>query len=335
MISHRLSLLPEDGFSKVRALVVGDLMLDKYIDGEVHRVSPEAPVPVLSVQQERTFAGGAANVALNVAGLSANVTVAGVIGDDSSGCRLLDILQRAGVSVQCVIQDSLRPTTLKTRIVSGNHQIVRLDEECSEDLATELQNDLLRKVMAVIKHGIDVVILSDYAKGVLADPCPQMIISECNRSRIPILVDPKRHDYTAYTGVTCITPNQKEFRMAAIGMSISQTDVTVAGPMLRDRLDCRALLVTQGSNGMTLVTADQCQHLPALAEEVFDVSGAGDTVIATLSVVLGAGFGLLHAVEVANAAASIVVKRAGTTPIAWDDLVGLINGDRLAVAAKF
>ena len=333
MISRSLSSLPQNGFCDVKVLVVGDLMLDRYIDGEVHRVSPEAPVPVLSVQTERTFAGGAANVALNVAGLHAKVAVAGVIGEDSSGCRLLDILAHSGVDVQCVIKDSSRPTTQKTRIVAGNHQIVRLDVECSDDLVTELQNEILRKVITAIEYGVDAVILSDYAKGVLADPCPRVIISECNRRGVPVLVDPKRRDYSAYSGATCITPNQKEFRTAATGMSIPQTDITVAGPVIRQRLDCKALLVTQGGNGMTLVTADHCQHLPAMAEGVFDVSGAGDTVIATLSVMLGAGFAFLPAVEVANAAASIVVKRAGTTPIAWNDLAEL-GADDLASVAK-
>jgi D-beta-D-heptose 7-phosphate kinase/D-beta-D-heptose 1-phosphate adenosyltransferase len=271
---------------------------------------------------------------LNVAGLNAKVAVAGVIGGDSSGCCLLEVLEHAGVDIQCVIKDYSRPTTRKTRIVSGNHQIVRLDEECSDDLATDLQNELLRKVITAIEYGVNVVILSDYAKGVLADPCPQMIISECNRRGVPLLVDPKRNDYMAYSGATCITPNQKEFRSAALGMSIPQTDITVAGPVIRRRLDCKALLVTQGRNGMTLVTADQCQHLAAIAEDVFDVSGAGDTVIATLSVMLGAGFAFLPAVEVANAAASVVVKRAGTTPIAWNDLAGLAGVRDLAAVAK-
>jgi D-beta-D-heptose 7-phosphate kinase / D-beta-D-heptose 1-phosphate adenosyltransferase len=324
-ISQALPALPQDGFCDVKVLVVGDLMLDRYIDGEVYRVSPEAPVPVLSVQREWTFAGGAANVALNVAGLKAKVGVAGVIGEDSSGRRLLDLLAQSEVNTQCVMKDAGRPTTRKTRVLSGNHQIVRLDEESSEPLETSLQNDLFGKVMAFIGTGIDAVILSDYAKGVLADSFPQLIISECNRRGIPVLVDPKRRDYTAYSGATCITPNQKEFRIAATDMSISLTDIGSAGPTLLDRVGCKAVLITQGSEGMTLVTTTQCHHLPAIAHEVFDVSGAGDTVIATLSVALAAGFELLSAVEVANAAASIVVKRLGTTPIEWRDLVGVIG----------
>jgi D-beta-D-heptose 7-phosphate kinase / D-beta-D-heptose 1-phosphate adenosyltransferase len=316
--------LPQNGFCGVNILVVGDLMLDRYIDGEVHRISPEAPIPVLTVQREWMFAGGAANVALNVAGLNAKVGIAGVIGEDSWGGQLQDILAHTRVDTQCVIRDPTRPTTRKTRVMSGHHQIVRLDEECSDHLGTELQNELLDKIMRVLSGTVDAVVLSDYAKGVLADPCPQIIISECKRRGIPLLVDPKRPDYSAYLGATCITPNQKEFRVAASGMSFGHAAISVAGPALRERLDCNALLITQGSNGMTLVTRDQCRHLPAIAEEVFDVSGAGDTVIATLSVALAAGIPLLPAVELANAAASIVVKHAGTTPIAWRDLLGSI-----------
>jgi D-beta-D-heptose 7-phosphate kinase / D-beta-D-heptose 1-phosphate adenosyltransferase len=316
--------LPQNGFCGVNILVVGDLMLDRYIDGEVHRISPEAPIPVLTVHRERMFAGGAANVALNVAGLNAKVGVAGVIGEDSSGCRLQDILAHRRVDTQCIIKDPSRPTTRKTRVMSGNHQIVRLDEECSDELGRQLQNELLDKIMHALTGSVDAVVLSDYAKGVLADPCPQIIISECKRRGIPLLVDPKRRDYRAYLGATCITPNHKEFRVAARDMPMGQADISVAGPALRERLECNALLITQGSNGMTLVTREQCRHLPAIAEEVFDVSGAGDTVIATLSVALAAGIPLLPAVELANAAASIVVKHAGTTPIAWCDLLGSI-----------
>jgi D-beta-D-heptose 7-phosphate kinase/D-beta-D-heptose 1-phosphate adenosyltransferase len=322
--SETLALAPPRGFSEATILVLGDLMVDRYIDGEVHRISPEAPVPVLSVRGERNVAGGAANVALNTAGLHAKTIVAGVIGDDAAGEELLALLRRSGVCNEGVVRDSSRPTTRKTRVVCGNHQIVRLDEELTSDISEATASELLSKVEKILDQ-VDAVILSDYAKGVLAKDLPQVIIEACTRHNRPVLVDPKRYDYTAYQGATCITPNLKEFQHALEFLGLKGEPLHTSAPTLRRELKCETLLVTQGADGMTLVTNTAFVHLPTMAEEVFDVSGAGDTVIATLGTALAAGLPIQSAMELANAAASIVVRHAGTSPINWLDLYDLIH----------
>lgn len=322
--NETLALAPRRGFSDVTILVLGDLMLDKYINGDVHRMSPEAPVPVLSVRGERNVAGGAANVALNTAGLHAKTIIAGVIGEDVAGEQLLQLLNRSGVSSDGVIRDRSRPTTRKTRVVCGNHQIVRLDEEVTEDLCEATVSRLVAKITRILES-VDAVILSDYAKGVLAQDLPQTMITECRRRKIPVLVDPKRSDYTAYQGATCITPNLREFREALEFLGVKEEPLESSAPKLRHDLRCESLLVTQGGDGMTLVTDAALVHLRAIAEEVFDVSGAGDTVIATVSTALAAGLPVRSAVELANAAASIVVRLSGTVPVNWLDLYDLIQ----------
>jgi D-beta-D-heptose 7-phosphate kinase / D-beta-D-heptose 1-phosphate adenosyltransferase len=309
-------------------LVIGDLMLDQYLDGEVNRISPEAPVPVLSVRKRRSVPGGAANAALNVAGLKAHVALAGIVGSDPAGQTLRELLGQAGVDADCLITVPSRPTTSKTRIISGTHQIVRLDEEITDVLHEDCERELIEKVVSHLdRANFGAVILSDYGKGVLSNACPQVLIHECRRRGIPLLVDPKRIDYGSYKGATCITPNQKEFYAAVAAAGISGRDFNAAGLIFQEQLQCSALLVTQGAEGMTLFTSGQAKHLPALAEEVFDVSGAGDTVVATLGVALGFGLDFSSAVELANAAASIVVRRAGTTPVAWADLCELLGID--------
>ena len=319
--------VPSEGFAGTTILVVGDLILDRYIIGDVTRISPEAPVPVLSIQREHTVAGGAANVALNVVGLNAKAYMAGIIGDDQNGRRVAEILNDAGVKTDALKVDERRPTTCKTRIMSGNQQIVRMDEEVTDDLRSDIAGELGSQLLTLLDSGeIDAVILSDYAKGVLCEPLTKSLIAACKARSIPVLVDPKRSDYSTYAGATWITPNQKEFTAALSVASIREHQLTVAGPRLRAILGCEALLVTQGVHGMTLVTADHCHHFPSLAEEVFDVCGAGDTVIASLATALAHGLDFVTAVQMSNAAASIVVRRAGTAPIDWPALYNLICG---------
>ena len=322
--NETLSLAPRRGFAEATILVLGDLMVDRYINGDVQRISPEAPVPVLSVRGERNVAGGAANVALNTAGLHAKTIVAGVIGEDAAGEELLTLLNRSGVCNEGVVRDSSRPTTRKTRVVCGNHQIVRLDEEVTSHISETIASELLSKIEKLLEQ-VDAVILSDYAKGVLAKDLPQVIIKACARRKMPVLVDPKRYDYTAYQGATCITPNLKEFQHALEFLGLKGEPLYNSAPALRRELKCDALLVTQGPDGMTLVTNSALVHLPTMAEEVFDVSGAGDTVIATVGTALAAGLPVQSAVELANAAASIVVRHSGTAPINWLDLYDLIH----------
>lgn len=316
--------IPRTGFEQTSVLVVGDLMLDRYISGEVTRISPEAPVPVLSVRGKRGVAGGAANVALNVAGLRAQAFIGGVIGDDAHGSRLCELLEEKGVSIQALIRTRLKPTTCKTRVVCDNHQIVRFDEEDAEEIPPSVSNELFEKVVERLERGIQAVLLSDYAKGVLTIPLTKAIMRACEQRHIPVFIDPKRADYSTYSGATCITPNQREFKAAIHTLAISETGMAAAGSVLLRRLACGFLLVTQGANGMTLLTPDQSHHFPALAEEIFDVSGAGDTVISTLATGVAAGLDFVAAVQLSNIAAGVVVRHAGTTPVSWGELQNLL-----------
>lgn len=319
--------IPRDGFAGTRVLVIGDLMLDRYIHGDVTRISPEAPVPVLAVKRERAVAGGAGNVALNIAGLKAQAILAGVVGEDLAAQRLMNILAENHIEVSGVVTESTRPTTCKTRVMCDNHQIVRMDEESSEALITSTGDQLLEKILSILDAGCQVVILSDYAKGVLGAGFTRKVIAACSSRSIPVLVDPKRSDYSPYSGATCITPNLKEFKAASIAIAMEEHEMSVAGFELLNRLQCKTLLVTQGANGMTLFTGEHSYHFPALAEEVFDVSGAGDTVISTVATALGSGLDMLTAVQLSNIAASLVVRKAGTAPIGWDDLAQVIFRD--------
>ncbi len=312
-----------NGFEGARILVVGDLMLDRYVLGEVTRISPEAPVPVLVVKQERTVPGGAANVILNVTGIKAHGIVAGIIGNDAAGLCLTETLSKAGVDTGGLVVDPSRPTTCKTRVVSGGHQIVRLDQECTQEISDDLSRQLLERVRLFLNQGVSGVILSDYRKGALGVDLTEAVIRECRERNLPIFIDPKREDYLPYSGATCITPNQKEFIAASVTMGINPADVVAASRALLSRLECSFVLVTQGADGMTLTTSQSSQHLPALAEEVFDVSGAGDTVVAVMATALAAGLDLVTSAKLANTAASLVVRRSGTTPVNWEELYRL------------
>lgn len=316
--------IPPDGFAGTRVLVVGDLMLDRYILGDVTRISPEAPVPVLAVKRERVVAGGAGNVALNIAGLKAHAILAGVVGEDAAGQQLLNILAENDIEAAGIVTEAGRPTTCKTRVMCDNHQIVRLDEESSAALAAATAEQLFQKITAILDAGCHSVILSDYAKGVLGAAFTRQVIAACTTRSVPVLVDPKRSDYTPYSGATCITPNLKEFKAATIAIAMEEHEMSAAGSDLLQRLQCQTLLVTQGADGMTLFSGGHSYHFPALAEEVFDVSGAGDTVISTVATALGSGLDMLTAVQLSNLAASLVVRKSGTAPICWEDLSQVI-----------
>jgi rfaE bifunctional protein kinase chain/domain len=321
------AVLPRSGFSDATVMVVGDLMLDRYVSGDVHRISPEAPVPVLTVHGERVAAGGAANVALNVAGLKARTHMFGVVGKDATADRLIGILSNHGIDPSGIIADESRPTTRKTRVMCGTHQIVRLDEEVTTEISGAVREQLLDGIRSAMnRHAIGAVILSDYSKGVLGVELTRALIDGCAERGVPVLVDPKKSSYSVYRRAACITPNVKEFHGALAGLGLPEGEPASAGARLREVLQCQMLLVTQGAAGMTLVSSNGSLHLPALAEEVFDVSGAGDTVIATMATALGHGIEPAHAAALANIAASIVVRKLGTAPIRWQELEALLTG---------
>ena len=298
---------------RARVLVAGDVMLDRYWFGEVSRISPEAPVPVVRVDRVEERPGGAANVARNVAALSAKASLLSVVGRDEAGRCLRQLLKRDRV-IASLHDDPSISTTVKLRVIGRRQQLLRADFETPpshEVLASKLK-DFER-----LLKSCDVVILSDYGKGGLAHIARMIVLAR--RHNKPVLVDPKGEDYSRYRGATLVTPNRAELR-AVIGDWSSETALTTKAQHLRQRLGIGAMLVTRSEEGMTLYRRGSRLHVPAQAREVYDVSGAGDTVIATIAVMLAAGQDLESAVRIANRAAGIVVGKFGTAVVQPDEL---------------
>lgn len=305
----------------VRVLVAGDCMLDAYITGAASRISPEAPVPVVDVAERRFIVGGAANVAANARGMGAIVLLAGVTGADETGAQLRAELEKLEIGAEALLEDETRVTTMKTRVTAGGQQIVRFDEESRLPLSAGMAAQLLRKCEKLIDSA-NVVILSDYAKGVVAEPFCRWVIERAARHGVPVVVDPKSRDLTRYRGARIVTPNLKE-TAAAVGEPIhSNEDLTRAAAFLLDKIAPSALLVTRGGDGMSLFEPGGKEtHLPALVNEVADVTGAGDTVVAALAVALGAGFDLREAATLANIAAGVAVGHHGTWAVRREELI--------------
>jgi rfaE bifunctional protein kinase chain/domain len=300
-------------FSKIHLLVVGDVMLDRYWFGDTHRISPEAPVPVIQVGKVDERLGGAANVARNVAALGAKTTLLGLVGDDEPGRRVADLLQESGVDSQLEIDPKV-PTIVKLRVIARQQQLIRLDfEETPSDAALAHKLERYEKLLS----NADIVILSDYGKGALGQVA--LMIAQARAQKKPILVDPKGNDYEKYRGATVLTPNRSELRQV-IGQWTSEADLTSRAQDLRRSLDLEVLLLTRSEDGMSLFTEAGVSHVKAQAREVFDVSGAGDTVIATLAVALAAQWPLEQAMALANRAGGIVVGKLGTATVTAEEL---------------
>lgn len=302
-------------FEQVKVLVVGDLMLDRYWWGNVTRISPEAPVPVVSLQKTTSVVGGAANVAANIQGLGATPYVVGIIGDDDEGKILKETLADSDISAEFLFSVKDRPTTVKTRIVAQHQQIVRIDQESDQRLSAADEEQVWSIINNLLLDA-DIVIISDYNKGLLSETLVQRLITKANKENKKVLVDPKGKNYQKYKNATLLTPNKKEALEAA-----DKDTVTDAGQKLLTELSLKALLVTQGEDGMTIFEKENKEtHLEAMARHVYDVTGAGDTVIATLAVALGAGCDLVTGAKIANAAAGFVVEEVGTTTISFEKL---------------
>jgi len=301
-------------FDQARVLVLGDIMLDRYWEGGTSRISPEAPVPVVKVEQITDRPGGAGNVALNIAALGAGARLGGYTGDDEMADSLQDMLSGAGVDCAFTRVANL-PTITKLRVISRQQQLIRLDFEQADIAAT---GEPLANTLPGQLANINALVLSDYAKGALHDPGP--LIGAARSAGIPVLVDPKGADFSRYRGATLLTPNLQEFE-AVVGACASESELVDRGEALMRSLDLAALLVTRGENGMTLLRPGEDElHLPARAREVYDVTGAGDTVIATLAAAVAAGADLPQAVGLANVAASIVVGKLGTAAVSAPEL---------------
>jgi rfaE bifunctional protein kinase chain/domain len=304
-----------ESFADVSVLVVGDIMLDRYWWGSVERISPEAPVPVVHINKTSLAVGGAANVAANIVGLGAKVHLVAAVGEDAEGAQLPQLLSESGLSAEHLIKISGRPTTLKTRVIAHNQHVVRIDHETTENLNSEDEKRVWERVEKIIRE-IDVVILSDYAKGFLSEKLIMRLITTAKNNAKILMVDPKGKDYLKYKGASIITPNKKE---AAEASGLEEKDSRIiekAGDQLLNELDLKSLLITQGEDGMTLFeTGKLPKHFSSQARHVYDVTGAGDTVIATLAVAAGTKIDLATAAEIANTAAGYVVEEVGTTVI--------------------
>jgi len=304
---------PQAAIRATRVLVIGDVMLDRYWFGEVERISPEAPVPVVRVARREDRLGGAANVARNVAALGAEVTLAGLTGADEAGEVIQTLAQAAGICTH-LVQDTTLHTTLKMRVLGRQQQLLRVDfEQSPHAQRLETMYTQAQELMA----GHDVVVLSDYAKGALMGV--QDLIARARQAGKTVLVDPKGSDYARYRGATVMTPNRSELR-DAVGRWQSEDDLQQRAQDLRTRLQLHALLVTRSEEGMTLFTDEGRAHFPAHAHEVFDVSGAGDTVLATLAVMHAAGASWSEAAQWANRAGGVVVGKLGTSIVTAEEL---------------
>lgn len=314
------------GTQNQHALVIGDVMLDRYLMGEVSRISPEAPVPVVLLKSQHDRAGGAANVAANLSLLGIKTHIIGCVGHDGEAAILLDLMSQVNINTTNVIRSNHRPTIAKTRILGGHQQMIRVDQESNSTFTSDENAQLLQAIKDQIALKPAIVILSDYAKGLLSTDICQQVISQCNAQSIPILVDPKGHDYSKYKDATALTPNKKE-TAEACATSTHDPDLINKASTLKNNLNLQFLVVTRGEEGISLID-DHAHILPATAKQVFDVSGAGDTVIATLAAGLMYQLKPLEALQLANVAAGVVVGKVGTVPINRDDLIEALASEQ-------
>lgn len=310
-----------DRLSQLKILVIGDLILDRYFWGKVERISPEAPVPVFDLREITYSLGGSANVAANLRGLKVNVELMGVVGEDEKGEKLRELAQKSGIGTRGILSDPERPTTLKTRIIAQSQHLLRIDKEERKPLSTKLIN-LFQRLYEEFLEEIDGVILSDYAKGLfLQESFCSWLIQEAKRKEKFVFIDPKSADWRKYEGATTITPNQKEFREVVNreGLLVENLDEQAAFLLKKYSLDF--LVVTLGKEGIYLFHPEKGGiKYPSQAREVYDVSGAGDTIIASLSAFYGLGLSLEEAVQLANLCAGIVVGKVGTQPVYLEEL---------------
>jgi D-beta-D-heptose 7-phosphate kinase / D-beta-D-heptose 1-phosphate adenosyltransferase len=316
----------ERDFYRRRVLVIGDLMLDRYFWGVVERISPEAPVPVVRLNHKTHAAGGAANVAANLSSLGCAVAVAGIVGADEDGRLLLDLMRSAGIETTAVLSVPERPTTCKTRILDARQQMIRLDVEKIEELSLALRELLVSEIETQMP-GCSAIVISDYGKGLLSDSICQAVIRRARKLSVPTFVDPKGAHYQKYAGCDLISPNRMELAAAVSGDYHELATLLDKGERLRSDLGIEHLAVTLGELGITLLNSSGTHRFPALAREVFNVSGAGDTVIATISAALASGLDLHESIRLANLAAGIVIRKLGTVPISKDELLAGITSD--------
>jgi len=314
-----------DGLSDTKVVVVGDILMDEYVWGDVSRISPEAPVPVVEVKQETKMLGGAANVVNNIASLGGTPILVGVIGDDQTGREIVDTMMQQGLRTDGIIREPGRPTSIKTRVVAHNQQVVRFDREERKRLEDESIKRILDFVRQ-IEGGYEAVIVTDYGKGVVSAELMEGLRELLSDSGTLIAVDPKTGNFEFYQGVDVITPNHHEAAAFCRMEIVDEESLVQAGRHMLNELNCRSVLITQGKDGMTLFESNgEISHIPTVARKVFDVTGAGDTVISALCLGLASGMDRKSAAIIANFAAGIVVGEVGTSTVGAEDLKEAIS----------
>lgn len=316
-------------FDQAKVLVVGDLILDEFIWGNVSRISPEAPVPVVWVESENFMPGGASNVANNIRSLGGEVHSVGVVGDDARAEVLQSLLRKKGVHTEGIFVDKNRPTTQKTRVIAHHQQVVRIDREQLRPIPDSVMKDMIAYIGDNIRS-LDAIIIEDYGKGVVVPKLVQSIVKMAKKSGKIISVDPKETHFSYYRGVTTLTPNHHE-ASAAVGFKLKD-DVALekAGRMMLKRLNCKSFIITLGENGMAIFEeGKKMVKIPTVAQEVFDVSGAGDTVISALTLALAQGASTIEAAHISNCAAGIVVGKVGVAVTTQEELIQSIRKESL------
>ncbi len=311
-------------FPMGKVLVVGDLMLDEFIWGQVERISPEAPVPVVWVKRETKMPGGAANVARNISSLGGKAIIAGIVGNDEFGKFLVKQLESCGIDTSSVIVDESRPTTVKTRVVAHNQQVVRIDREIIDPVNSEYEKLLWEKVKMKVEE-VDAVIIEDYGKGVITKSLLSKLVPYCHRRNKIVTVDPKKDHFSYYYKADIITPNRKELSEAVGNPLGNMEDVDKAARRLMRELELKGILVTLSEEGMKLYLPNRCYHIPTSAQEVYDVSGAGDTVIATFTLARAIGEDAFYSAVISNFAAGLVVGKVGVATATAEELVDYID----------
>jgi D-beta-D-heptose 7-phosphate kinase/D-beta-D-heptose 1-phosphate adenosyltransferase len=312
-------------FDKAALLVVGDLMLDEFVWGKVSRISPEAPVPVVWVTSESFMPGGASNVANNVQALGGEIYLAGVVGNDSKGNLLLEELKKRNINIGGVVRDSERPTTLKSRVMAHHQHVVRIDRETTDDIDDNIVEQILTFAREVIKK-IDAVIIEDYGKGVIVPHLIEELIRLAKQHKKIITVDPKESHFSLYKSVTAITPNHYEAAKAVGIQADDDVPIEDMGKKLLNQLRCEAVLITLGEKGMCIFEkSGRITKIPTVAQDVYDVSGAGDTVISAYTLAMASGAQNIEAAHIANCAAGIVVGKVGIAVATQEELVDKIK----------
>ncbi len=313
-----------EGFHAARILVLGDVMLDRFVYGSVERISPEAPIPVVNVDRIMDMPGGAANVARNIAALGARAILLGVVGDDLAALDLTTQLAASPTIEPHLIADASRPTSVKTRYVADGQQVMRADRESRTPLAPAVERRVLDDYIAALRDA-DAVVLSDYAKGVLSDSMARAAIDAARSAGKTVIVDPKAKNLVRYRGASILTPNRLELQQAYGGECVTDDEIAAAAMSMMGQDVCDVMVVTRGKDGMSIICRDRAAvHLPTSARQVFDVSGAGDTVVATLSLGLAAGGDVVQACTLANMAAGLVVGKRGTATVTSGEVVAAL-----------